>query len=412
MKIIPFSPPYIDKDVISEVNQTLTSGWITTGPKVKLLEEEFNNYINCQKTICVNSWTSGAILVLKWLGIGKGDEVLIPAYTYSATALAILHVGAKPVFIDVMNDFTIDYNQIEKKINLKTKAIIPVDFAGWPCDYDEINKIINKKTIKKLYKPKNDIQNKFNRIVVISDAAHSFGAIYKEKKIGILADVTIFSLHAVKNLTTAEGGAICLNLPKSFNVDAVYKDLKLLSLNGQTKDALSKNKPGAWKYDIISQGLKINMPDICAAIGLAQIRKYDNKILLKREIVANTYLEYLENFNFIQLPSLTNLNKATKSSFHIFPIKFVGITEEQRDHIIDEISKESISVNVHFIPLPLLSLFKKLGYKMKDYPVSYDNYSREISLPIYPQLTKSQIKFICKIVIKSYNKVKADTITK
>jgi len=407
MKLIPFSPPYIDKDVIKEVNQTLTSGWITSGPKVKLLEEEFTKYIKCQKTICVNSWTSGAILILKWLGIGKGDEVLIPAYTYSATALAILQVGAKPVFIDVLNDFTIDFNQIERKINTKTKAIIPVDFGGWPCDYDNIYSIINKKAVKQKFKSNNSIQSKFNRIIVISDAAHSFGASYKGKKVGLLSDITIFSLHAVKNLTTAEGGAVCLNLPKKFNVDTIYSHLKLLSLNGQTKDALSKNKPGAWKYDIVLPGMKLNMPDICAAIGVAQIKKYDNKILLKRESIANTYLNYFKKYDFIQLPILNNINNSIKSSYHIFPLRFYNITETQRDLIIEDISKLGISVNVHFIPLPMLTFFKSLGYKLTDYPISYDNYSREISLPIYPQLIKADVLFICNAVITSYSKFKS-----
>ena len=407
MKVIPFSPPYIDKDIINEVNETLTSGWITTGPKVKLLEEEFNNYVNCQKTICVNSWTSGAILILKWLGIGPGDEVLIPAYTYSATALAIMQVGAKPVILDVLSDFNIDINQIEKKINSKTKAILPVDFAGWPCDYNKINSIIKKKTVIQKFKANNEIQKKFNRIVLISDAAHSFGAIYKGRKVGLLSDITIFSLHAVKNLTTAEGGAICLNLPRQFNIDSVYNDLKLMSLNGQTKDALSKNIPGAWKYDIILQGMKINLPDICAAIGLAQIRKYDKNILSKREKIANIYLRYFQEYDFVELPSLYNAVDFTKSSFHIFPIRFYDITERQRDLIIEEISKVGISVNVHFIPLPMLSLFKSLGYDINNYPVSYNNFMREISLPIYPQLTKKQIFLICSKVVKAYLKVKS-----
>jgi dTDP-4-amino-4,6-dideoxygalactose transaminase len=405
MKLIPFSPPYIDKDVIKEVKDTLNSGWITSGPKVKLLENEFDNYIGCQKTICVNSWTSGAIMILKWLGIGDGDEVIIPAYTYCATALAILHVGAKPVFVDALSDFTIDFNLVEKKITSKTKAIIPVDFAGWPCNYDQIYNIVHKKEILNKFKPNSNIQEKFNRIVIISDAAHSFGATYNSKKVGLIADITIFSLHAVKNLTTAEGGAICLNLPEIFEPEIVYKDLKLLSLNGQTKDALSKNIPGSWKYDIILPGLKINMPDVCAAIGLAQIRKYDDKILTKRESKARLYYKFFKKYNFIQLPDLNNFNGSQKSSFHIFPLRFIDISELQRDLIIENISTYLISVNVHFIPLPMLTLFKSMGYDINDYPVSYDNYSREISLPIYPQLTKKQILYISKIVVDSYFKI-------
>lgn len=400
---IPFSPPFVDQDVINEVVDSLNSGWITTGPKVKLLEEEVTIFTNAKKTVCVNSWTSGAILVLKWLGIQPGDEVIIPAYTYSATALAVLHCGATPVMIDVTDDFTIDVSKIENAITEKTKVIMPVDIAGWPCDYDAIYKLVNKKSITNLYKSNSEKQKLIGRILIISDAAHSIGALYKNKKVGEIADITIFSFHAVKNITTAEGGAISLNLPKPFSNDDEYKLMKLYSLNGQNKDALTKTLLGGWKYDILFQGLKVNMPDMCAAVGLAQLRKYDSFLLSERKKIANFYLTFFEKFRFIQTP--VTINHERESCYHIYPLRIIGITEVERDAIIDKIFQEGVSVNVHFIPMPMLTLFKELGYKIENYPISYDNYSREISLPIYPQLTIEQLEFICNSVINAYKSV-------
>ena len=271
--MIHFSPPFIDQDIISEVIDSISSGWITTGPKVQFLEEEVSKVANVRKTVCVNSWTSGAILTLKWFGLTEGDEVIVPAYTYSATALAVLQCGAIPVMVDITDDFTIDITAIEKAITPKTKAIIPVDLAGWPCDYDSINYLVNKESIKNQFVPSSDKQSVLGRILVISDAAHSIGATYKGIPTGKLTDITIFSFHAVKNITTAEGGAICLNLPPSFDIEEEYKLMKLFTLNGQNKDAFTKSQAGGWKYDILFAGLKVNMPDVCAAIGLAQIRK-------------------------------------------------------------------------------------------------------------------------------------------
>jgi len=403
---IPFSPPYVDADIINEVIDSLSSGWITSGPKVKALEEEICKLTSISKSVCVNSWTSGAILVLKWFGIKAGDEVIVPAYTYSATALAVLHCGATPVMVDITGDFTIDVKSIEKAITSRTKAIMPVDIAGWPCDYDAINALVNKDSVKCQFNAESEKQTLLNRILVISDAAHSIGSMYKGTPAGKLTDLTIFSFHAVKNITTAEGGAICLNLPDSFDNDVEYKLMKLYTLNGQNKDAFTKSQAGGWKYDILFAGLKVNMPDVCAAIGLAQIRKYDNLLIKERERVARAYHSFFSKYQQFKLPPLEDENR--KSCFHLYALRLNSCTEEQRDLIIEEITQKGVAVNVHFIPMPMLTVFKNLGYKIEDYPVAYDNYSREISLPIYPQLTNEQIDYICEAVLASYKKVVHD----
>jgi dTDP-4-amino-4,6-dideoxygalactose transaminase len=400
---IPFSPPYIDQEIIEEVVDTLKSGWITTGPKVKALEAEVIKLTSCRESLCVNSWTSGAILMLKWFGIKEGDEVIIPAYTYSATALAVLHCGATPVMVDIKNDLTIDENLIAKKITEKTKIVMPVDIAGWPCNYEAINELVKQKEIISKFQATSETQKKLGRILVISDAAHSIGARISGKETGVLTDITIFSFHAVKNITTAEGGVICLNLPVPFDNAADYAYLRMMTLNGQTKDAFSKSKAGGWRYDIIDLGLKINMPDVCAAIGLAQIKKYDKKLLLERKRVFDNYSTAFSEFTWAQLPPQDTAN--IQSSYHLYALRIKRITEAQRDAIIDEIAKLGVAVNVHFIPMPMLTLFKNLGYKMADYPNAFDNYSREISLPIYPQLDEEKVKFVIEAVVSSYNKV-------
>ena len=400
---IPFSPPFVDKDIINEVVDSLTSGWITSGPKVKALEGEICFLTGVTRTVCVNSWTSGAILALKWFGVKEGDEVIVPAYTYSATALAVLHCGATPVLVDVTGDFTIDVCLIEKAITPKTKVIMPVDIAGWPCDYDSINTLVNKESVKNQFVEESPKQALLGRVLVISDAAHSIGAFYKGLPAGRLTDLTIFSFHAVKNITTAEGGAICLNLPDSFDNEAEYKLMKLYTLNGQNKDAFTKSQAGGWKYDILFAGLKVNMPDVCAAIGLAQIRKYDSLLLQERERVARSYHAFFSKYKQFELPPLEDENR--KSCFHLYALRLKKCTEVQRDSIIEEITQKGVAVNVHFIPMPMLTVFKNLGYKIEDYPVAYDNYSREISLPIYPQLTNEQIDYICEVVLASYKKV-------
>lgn len=402
-KKIPFSPPYIDQDVINEVVDSLNSGWITSGPKVRSLEDEVCKLSNVERVVCVNSWTSGAILVLKWFGIKEGDEVIVPAYTYSATALSVLHCGATPVMVDITNDFTINTHLIEKAITSRTKVIMPVDIAGWPCDYKSINEIVIKPEIQKLFVAESSKQAQLNRILVVSDAAHSIGAVYNGLQVGKLTDITILSFHAVKNITTAEGGAICINLPDSFSNEEEYKLMKLYSLNGQNKDALAKTLAGGWKYDILFPGLKVNLPDMCAAVGLAQIRKYKTNLILERKRVALLYEQFFKKFSFFQLPPLSN--KERESCYHLFALRINLISESQRDLIIDKITEKGISVNVHFVPMPMLSAFKNLGHKIEDFPVSYDNYSREISLPIYPQLTNEQVQIICNAVLDSYNEV-------
>ena len=401
--MIYFSPPFLNKKIEIQMIETLQSGWITSGKKVKEFESELLKFTNAKNVLCVNSWTSGALLVYKWLDIKKGDEVIVPAYTYSATALSVLNCGAKPVMVDVNSDFSINIESLKKAITNKTKAIIPVDFAGWPCDYDKIHEIVNDQKIRLLYNPSSEKQKQIGRIIVIADAAHSIGATYKNKNVGELTDITIFSFHAVKNITTGEGGAVCLNLPNQFNNSEEFKLMKLLSLNGQTKDALSKSIQGNWKYDIIHQGLKVNMPDICAVIGLEQLKIYKDFLLNRREEIAQMYNDYFLRYDYFELPPLKDNER--KSSFHVYALRINNCNESTRDSIIKEISSHNISVNVHFTPMPLLTLFKNLGYDILDYPISYDNYSREISLPIYPQLTNEQVEYVCDIVNKSYMKI-------
>ena len=399
---IPFSPPYIDDKVINEVVDSLKSGWITTGPKVKALEEEIGRISGVKNVLCVNSWTSGAILMLRWLGLEPGDEVIVPAYTYSPTALAVLWAGGKPIMVDSQEDFNISVKAIKEAITEKTKAIIPVDIAGFPCDYKSIMDLVNSDEIKAKFHPTSEVQEKLKRILVLSDSAHSIGAHYGDKRTGSETDLAIFSLHAVKNVTTAEGGAICLNLPKPFDNDELYKELRLRTLNCQTKDAFTKTKAGGWKYDIIGQGMKINMADVNAAIGLAQIREYEN-LLRERKRVFNIYTKAFADCEWaITPPSVSGIKE---SSYHIYALRIKGITEEQRDAIIQEISKDEVAVNVHFIPMPMLTLFKGLGYDIKNYPNAYNNYAHEISLPIYPQLSEEKVLFVAQTVIKAYKNI-------
>ncbi len=400
---IPFSPPYIDQDIINEVVSSLESGWITTGPKVKALEEEVCKLTKVPQALCVNSWTSGAMLMLKWYGVQAGDEVIIPAYTYSATALAVLHCGATPVMVDIKDDFTIDVIKLKEKITSNTKVIMPVDIAGWPCDYDAINAIVNEGEIKALFQPSHANQVKLGRILVLSDAAHSIGASISGIETGLLTDITIFSLHAVKNVTTAEGGVICLNLPSPFNNEEEYNYLRRMTLNGQTKDAFSKSKAGGWRYDIVDLGMKINMPDVLAAIGLAQIRKYNSQLLLERKRIFDQYSELLSTYPWAKLPPQDTAN--IKSSYHLYALRIHDIDEQQRDDMINYIAANGVAVNVHFIPMPMLTLFKGLGYKIEDYPNAYKQYSCEISLPIYPQLTELQVDYIVKTVENAYQEV-------
>jgi dTDP-4-amino-4,6-dideoxygalactose transaminase len=397
---IPFSPPFIDDDVRNEVLAALDSGWITSGPRVLALERLVAEKIGIDHVVCSNSATSGLMLMLHWYGIGPGDEVIIPAYTYAATALVVMHVGATPVMVDVKDDFNIDVDEIRKKVTTKTKAIIPVDVAGWPCDYDGIYNLANEPGIRKLFEATTETQKKLGRILILSDAAHSIGAVYQNKAIGTWGDFAVFSFHAVKNVTTAEGGAICINLPKDeFNHESIYKQLKLWSLNGQTKDALSKTNGAGWKYDIVYPGFKMNMPDICAAIGLAQLKKYKTQILPARKRVFDLYVLHFNKYHWVQLPPLDSIAKI--SSYHLFALRIIDINEAVRDRMIELITTKGVSVNVHFQPLPLLTLFKSMGYSIADYPKSFNNYSREISLPIYPGL-EEKVEYIVNCVAEAY----------
>lgn len=400
---IPFSPPYIDEAVINEVVDSLKSGWITSGPKVKALEEEIKNFSGAKSVLCVNSWTSGAIMMLRWLGVKEGDEVIVPAYTYSATALAVLHAGAKPVMVDSGKDFNISVDAIRQAITPRTKAIIPVDIAGFPCDYDRIMSLVQEQSVRDLFQPTSPVQKQLGRILVLNDAAHSLGARYSTKmRTGCETDIAIFSLHAVKNVTTAEGGAICFNLPAPFDNEALYAEMRMMSLNCQTKDAFSKSKAGGWRYDIIGMGMKINMADVNAAIGLAQIREYP-ELLKERKRIFNTYSDAFSKCDWAIVPPSVQGEK--ESSYHIYALRVKNCTEEQRDAMIDEIAKSEVAVNVHFIPMPMLSFFREQGYDIKDYPQAYDNYKCEISLPIYPQLDDEKVDFIIQTVIRAHDTI-------
>lgn len=397
---IPFAPPVISEAVIKEVTDTLLSGWITSGPRVRLLESMMHEYTQLPACACVNSWTSGAQLVLKWWGVGPGDEVIVPAYTYAATALVVLHAGATPVMVDVNDNFEVDAALLRKAISPKTKAIIPVDFAGWPCDYISIRNMLEEPGVRALFTPANERQRVTGRPLLIADAAHSLGASYLNGPAGLQADIAIYSLHAVKNITTAEGGVIGLNLPAPFSNKEIYDWMKVNSLNGQSRDAFEKTKGKAWRYDIISDGLKVNMPDICAAIGVAQLKEYGGSLLPQRKRVASRYYEGLKRFPWAQLPILQSA--VAESAYHIFPLCIKGISETMRDEMIDRIQEMGVSVNVHFIPLPLLTLFREKGYSIEDYPVSLAKYSTEITLPVYPQLTDEQADYVLSAVVRAY----------
>ena len=399
---IPFSLPVINQDVITEMMDCLTStGWLTTGPKTKALEKEFEKLTKAEAVLCVNSWTSGAMLMLRWFGVKAGDEVIIPAYTYSATALCVMNMGATPVMVDVNDDFNINVANIKKAITQKTKVIIPVDIGGWPCDYDAIMGLVNQKEIISLFSPEVDVQKKLGRILVISDAAHSIGATYKGSITGTATDITIFSLHSVKNITSGEGGAICINLPKPFNNKNILQYLRYLSLNGQTKSAFEKSKVGGWRYDIVDQGLKVNMPDICAAVGLAQIKDYKNKLLPERKDIFSYYNNYFSKYEWAKLPP--SINGISESSYHLYMLRINHINEDQRDQMIEYITSKDVAVNVHYIPMSMLTLFKNKGYKIEDYPNTYSLFANEISLPIYNNLSKINLEKITNTIDEAYN---------
>lgn len=397
--MIPFSPPRMDQKIIDEVVSALQSGWITTGPRVQKFEQNLTEYAGHKATLCTSSGSAGLELMLRWFGVKEGDEVIIPAYTYCATANVVIHCGAKPVFVDVGEDFNISVEAIEKAITKKTKVIMPVDLAGFPCDYTEINELVNRKEIKEKFTPISEDQKKLGRILVLSDAAHSVGAIYDGSKTGKLTDVTVYSFHAVKNLTTAEGGAVCLNLPEPFDNEAIHKYLRVKSLHGQTKDAFSKTQIGGWSYDVIEPGYKFNMTDIAAAMGLVELERYDSDMLVRRKQIFDSYTNIFSRYDWAQLPTYETKEKI--GSYHVYLLRIKGITEEQRDQIVQKIYEKEVAVNVHFIPLPMMTYYKKKGYSINDFPVSYDNFARVISLPVYYDLTDDQVKEVATAVIHS-----------
>ena len=404
--MIPFSPPRIDQKVIDEVVDTLKSGWITTGLKKKEFERRLTAYCGNKATLAVNSNTVGLEVVLRWFGVQEGDEVIVPAYTYCATANVIVHCGAKPVMVDVnADDFDVCLENVRRAITDKTKVIMPVDLGGMPCAYDELFELVETEEVKTLFQAKTEEQRKLGRILILSDSAHSIGAEYKGRKAGCLADVSVFSFHAVKNLTTAEGGAIMLNLPEPFDNEEVYRYLCTYTLHGQNKDALAKTKKGAWRYDVLVSGFKGNMTDIMASIGLVELSRYEDDTLHYRKCIYDQYTDAFSRYGWAELPIYETEDR--KSSYHVYCLRVKGITEQQRDEIIQRIFDKDVSVNVHFQPLPLLSAFKNKGYKIEDYPVAYDNYCREISLPVWYGLSEEMVKTVIDAVICSVEEVLA-----
>lgn len=385
---IPFSPPDISDSEIDEVIDTLKSGWITTGPKTKKFENDITSYCGSAKTVCLSSATTSLEMTLRILGIGKGDEVIVPAYTYTASCSVICHVGATPVIVDSQKDnVEMDYDLMADAISEKTKAIIPVDIAGILCDYDKIFEVVENK--KELFNPNSDLQKIFNRIIVIADCAHGFGAEKNNKKAGTFADFTCFSFHAVKNLTTAEGGAVTWINHEGIDNDELYKKYQIYSLHGQTKDALAKTT-GSWEYDILIPGYKCNMTDIQASIGLVQLNRYDGLLKRRHEIIAKY------DAAFSEYPFITQFHKTENSisSGHLYLLRIEDINMEKRNEIISKMGERGVSTNVHYKPLPLLTAYKELGFDIADYPNAYNLFLNEISLPLYSTLSDEAVDYI------------------
>lgn len=393
---ISFSPPDMSENEMNEVINALKSGWITTGPKTKEFERKIAKYCHTLKAVCLNSATACMEMTLKLLGVGYGDEVITSAYTYTATCSVILHVGATPVLVDVKKDsYEMDYDQLASKITDKTKVIMPVDIAGIMCDYDKIYQAIESK--KHLFKANNDLQKAFGRIIILADAAHGFGAVRNNQMCGEVADFTSFSFHAVKNLTTAEGGAVVWKDIKGIDNEEIYKQYQLLSLHGQSKDALAKTKLGAWEYDIIAPAYKCNMTDIMASIGLAQLERYDSLLKRRKEIIEM----YDEGFKDLDVQVLNHYDNDHRSSGHLYFIRVKGINGVQRNKIIEEMAKKGIACNVHYKPLPMLSAYKNIGFDIKDYPNAYKQFINEITLPLHTKLSNGDVAYI----IKSFKEV-------
>lgn len=393
---IPFSPPDVGEEEIKEVSEALKSGWITTGPKTKEFEKEIAELCHTEKAVCLNSATAALELTLRVLGIGEGDEVITSSYTYTASASPIAHVGAKIVLVDTQKDsYEMDYDKLANAITEKTKAIIPVDIAGIICNYDKIFQIVEEK--KNLFHPNNEIQKLYGRVLVVADCAHGIGAQKERKMAGEIADFTTFSFHAVKNLTTAEGGAAVWKNKEGLDSEAIYKQYQLLSLHGQTKDALHKNGLGAWEYDIVGTYYKCNMTDIMAGIGLAQMKRYQSLLKRRQEIIQ----KYNHAFADLPVMILNHKDDEHTSSGHLYFVRVNGISEQQRNEIIIKMAEAGIACNVHYKPLPMLTAYKKLGFDIKDYPNAYDFYHNEITLPLYSKLTDEQVDYI----IENFRKI-------
>ena len=388
-RTIPFSPPDMGDNEINEVIGTLKSGWITTGPKVKEFEKEIAQFCHTSQAVCLNSATACMEMTLRLLGVGPGDEVITSAYTYTASCSVICHVGATPVLVDVSKgSYEMDYDQLADKITDRTKVIIPVDLAGIMCDYDRIFEVVEAR--KDLFHPSNQLQKAFGRIIVMADAAHAFGAERNRKMCGEVADFTSFSFHAVKNLTTAEGGAVVWRDIPEIDNEWIYHQYQLLSLHGQTKDALNKTKLGAWEYDIMSPSYKCNMTDIMAGIGLAQFERYPELLRRRKEIIS----QYDAALKPLGIEVLNHYSDDHQSSGHLYLTRIPGLNPEQRNHIIEKMAEKGIACNVHYKPLPLLTAYKNLGFDIKDYPNAYDMYKNEITLPLHTHLSDEDIEYI------------------
>ena len=396
---IAFAPPDITEEEISELVEVLRSSWITTGPKTKLLEKSIAEYLGTNKAVCLNSATAALELTLRILGIGPGDEVITPSYTYSASASVIEHVGAKIVMIDTGQDsYEMDYEQVSDAINERTKAIIAVDIAGKMCDYETIKNIVDSKS--SLFKANNDIQSLFNRVIIIGDAAHSFGAEQKGLKAGNAADITCFSFHAVKNLTTAEGGAVVWRSDLGLDDESLYREYMLNSLHGQSKDALSKSGKGQWEYDIIYPAYKCNMTDIHAALGLAQLRRYDGMLKRRRELVTL----YDKGLETLGVEGIKHYGEDYSSSGHLYLARIPGIDQEKRNEIILAMGELGVACNVHYKPLPMFTAYKNMGFDIKDYPNAFNMYKNEITLPLHTLLSDDDVEYVVECLYYTIGK--------
>ena len=399
---IPFSPPDITEEEVEQVAEALRSGWITTGPKTKELERQVAGLCGTSRAVCLNSQTACAEMTLRLLGIHEGDEVITCAYTYTASASVVCHVGAKLVLIDTQEDsLEMDYNKLAEAITEKTKVIIPVDLGGVPCDYDRIFSIVEEK--KKLFHPANKLQEAIGRVIVMADAAHAFGATWHGKPVGSIADFSNFSFHAVKNFTTAEGGAVAWRDIEGIDNEEIYHQYQLLSLHGQSKDALAKTQLGAWEYDIIGPWFKCNMTDVVAGIGLAQMKRYKALLARRKEIISR----YDAVFKPLDIEVLDHYNEEHQSSGHLYITRIPGITLEQRHEIIVKMAEKGVACNVHYKPLPMMTAYKNMGFDIKDYPNAYKRFKNEITLPLHTKLTDEEVEYVCEMfcgIVKEYIK--------